>query len=204
MHIKTVEFFTSAVDLAGVPDDPLPQIAIAGRSNVGKSSLINSLLQRRALARTSARPGHTKMINFFLVNDLFYLVDLPGYGYAAVDMHTKASWGPLVHEYLDKAVHLRLVVLLLDIRRDLTEGDRQLVQWLAVNQLPMTLVLTKADKFKASRRALRVRQWRQELETLGVVSRPIIYSVPKRLGRETLLDALAAAVGPLPSVVEEV
>ncbi len=195
LHIKKVSFATSAVDLAGVPDDNLPQVAVAGRSNVGKSSLINSLLQRRGLARTSSRPGHTRMINFFLVNEAFYLVDLPGYGYAAVDRRTQASWGPLVHDYLDRETRLRLVVVLLDMRRSLTSGDRQLLDWLLANRRPLVPVLTKADKFRAARRARQLRQWRTELQAAGVETVPVVYSVTGKLGREELLLRLAAALG---------
>lgn len=194
MHIKTVRFTKSVVDVAGIPDDPFPHIAIAGRSNVGKSSLINALLQRKALARTSSSPGRTRMINFFLVNESFYLVDLPGYGYASVDYKTRLSWGPLVHDYLDSSTKLQQVIMLLDLRRNVTQGDGQLLQWLAVHQKPVTLVLTKADKFKASKRANQVRQWQRELAAVGIREAPIIFSVPKKLGRDHLLEVIARSV----------
>ncbi len=194
MQIKTVRFIKSVVDVAGVPDDLFPQIAIAGRSNVGKSSLINALLQRKSLARTSSSPGRTRMINFFLVNESFYLVDLPGYGYASVDYKTRLSWGPLVHDYLDSSTRLQRVIMLLDIRRNLTQGDGQLLQWLAVNHKPVTLVLTKADKFKASKRANQVRQWQRELVAVGIRETPIIFSVSKKLGRDHLLEVMARSV----------
>ena len=194
VQIKTVRFVKSVVDRTGIPDDPFPQIAIAGRSNVGKSSLINALLQRKSLARTSSSPGRTRMINFFLVNESFYLVDLPGYGYASVDYKTRLSWGPLVHDYLDSSTRLQRVIMLLDIRRNVTRGDAQLLQWLAVNRKPVTLVLTKADKFKASKRANQVRQWQRELEAVGIRETPIVFSVSKKLGRDHLLEVMARSV----------
>ena len=194
MKIKTVRFTKSVVDITGVPADPFPHIAIAGRSNVGKSSLINALLRRRSLARISSSPGRTRMINFFLVNESFYLVDLPGYGYASVDYKTRLSWGPLVHDYLDSSTRLQRVIMLLDIRRNVTAGDAQLLHWLSVNQKPVTLVLTKADKFKASKRALQVRQWQRELQAAGIGETPIIFSVPKKLGRDHLLEVMAKSV----------
>ncbi|MBW1645855.1 MAG: YihA family ribosome biogenesis GTP-binding protein [Deltaproteobacteria bacterium] len=196
LQLKNVRFVTSAVDLGGVPVDDRPQVAFAGRSNVGKSSLINSLLQRRGLARTSSKPGHTRMINFFLVNEAFYLVDLPGYGYATVDRRTRASWGPLVHAYLEQETRLRLVVVLLDMRRELTAGDRQLLAWLQMKGLPLVPVLTKADKFRAAQRARQRRQWEAALAAAGVVEKPVSYSVTRKMGREELLARLAAAVGP--------
>jgi len=195
VKIKTVRFTKSVVDATGVPDDHWPHIAIAGRSNVGKSSLINALLQRKSMARTSSSPGRTRMINFFLVNESFYLVDLPGYGYASVDYKTRLSWGPLVHDYLESSIRLERVIMLLDIRRNLTEADGQLLQWLAANQKPLTLVLTKADKFKASKRANQVRQWQRELESAGIRETPIVFSVPKKLGRDHLLKVMAKSVG---------
>ncbi len=122
MKIKTVEFIKSAAEFSQAPIDGLPHLAVAGRSNVGKSTLINYLLNRRSLARTSGKPGHTRLLNFFLVNKAFYLVDLPGYGYAAVDHKTKGEWGPMVHNYLEGHPDVKALFLLMDLRRELGQG----------------------------------------------------------------------------------
>jgi len=139
-------FITSAFREDQYPPADKPEIAIAGRSNVGKSSLINTLVKRRNLARTSGRPGRTQSINFFLVNGALYLVDLPGYGYARVPIKVKASWKEMVEAYLNTRPNLKAVVLILDIRRDLSAGDKDLLEWLAQRKVPIILALTKADK----------------------------------------------------------
>ncbi len=146
MKILSAEFVLSAKEPVHYPPAALPEIAFAGRSNVGKSSLINTLLNRKKLARTSNTPGRTQEINFFRVNDRLNFVDLPGYGYAKVPETIRKKWGPMVETYLRERQTLRLVVLILDIRREPSEEDRQLIDWLRFYRLRCLVVLTKLDK----------------------------------------------------------
>lgn len=146
MRILSAEFVLSATAPAHYPPPLLPEIAFVGRSNVGKSSLINALLNRKGLARTSNTPGRTQEINFFRINDRLTFVDLPGYGYAKVPERLRARWGPMIETYLRERGTLRLVVLILDIRRDPSGEDLQLMQWLSHYGIPFLIVLTKTDK----------------------------------------------------------
>lgn len=146
MKILSAEFIISAAIPDQLPSDARPQIAFAGRSNVGKSSLINALLHRKSLVKTSATPGKTQLINFFLINKQFYFVDLPGYGYAKAPRSVVARWAPMVEGYLRDAPRLRAVVLLLDIRREPDARDRRMAEWLTQYGIPALFVLTKADK----------------------------------------------------------
>jgi GTP-binding protein len=148
MKILSAEFVTSAAWPKQFPVDSRPQIAFAGRSNVGKSSLINAFLNRKSLVKTSATPGKTQLINFFLINDDFYCVDLPGYGYAKAPRSVVDAWAPMIEGYLRDAPQIRAVVVLLDIRREPDARDRRLVEWLAHYDVPAFYVLTKADKVK--------------------------------------------------------
>ena len=146
MKVLSAEFVLSAREPAHYPPAVLPEIAFAGRSNVGKSSLINTLVKRKGLARTSNTPGRTQEINFFTVNNRFAFIDLPGYGYAKVPEEIRKHWGPMIETYLRERQTLRLVVLILDIRRDPSEEDRQLIGWLQFYRLRFLIVLTKIDK----------------------------------------------------------
>lgn len=163
--IKSTEFVKSAAKPAHYPPATLPEIAFAGRSNVGKSSLINVLVNRRNLVRTSSTPGRTQLINFFAVNGQFMLVDLPGYGYAKVPLAVKREWGPMMETYLATRRTLRGVVLILDVRRTPAAEERQMLDWLRAYNIPPLLVVTKCDKVSRNERA---RQAALIARTLGV------------------------------------
>ena len=154
MIIKTAAFVKSAVKPSQYPSYTLPEIAFAGRSNVGKSSLINTLLGRKKLVKTSSTPGRTQTINFFLINDTFSFADLPGYGYAKVPMAVKKKWGPMVESYLKMRQSLQAVVVILDIRRLPNQADHDLFAWLTHYGMPQIVVLTKADKLKRGKQAI--------------------------------------------------
>ena len=146
--VKELEFLGGMASAGGWrPETTLPEVAFAGRSNVGKSSLLNVLLRRKSAARVSRTPGRTREINFFRVNDAFLLVDLPGYGYARVAKEKKAEWRPMIDGYLRTSPHLRGLVLLLDARRDPSDDDRAMLEFLAERETPVLVAITKMDKF---------------------------------------------------------
>ena len=153
MHVKTAVFIKSATKPAHYPEGDLPEIAFAGRSNVGKSSLINVLVNRKSLVRTSSTPGRTQLINFFDVNGEFTLVDLPGYGFARVPLAVKKEWGPMMETYLSKRANLRGVILILDIRRTPVAEDVQMLHWLRTYSVKPIIVVTKCDKVSKNERA---------------------------------------------------
>ncbi len=146
MKILSAEFVISAAAPQQFPVDRKPQIAFAGRSNVGKSSIINTLLHRKSLVKTSATPGKTQLINFFIINDAFYFVDLPGYGFARVPRAVTDAWAPMIEGYLKGSPNVRAVVILLDARREPDERDLRLIDWLQQYDIPSIYALTKADK----------------------------------------------------------
>lgn len=156
MIIRSTEFIKSATRPGNYPEHDLPEIAFAGRSNVGKSSLINTLVNRTALVRTSSTPGRTQLLNFFDINAEFSLVDLPGYGYAKVPLAVKKSWAPMVRGYLEKRENLKAVILLLDIRRVPRSEDLELLDWLEEYNIPTIPVLTKVDKISRSKRSAQI------------------------------------------------
>lgn len=152
MSRVSVEFWGSAVERTKCPKDGLSQVAFVGRSNVGKSSLINTLIGRKGLVRTSSVPGKTQLINFFKINNRFYFVDLPGYGYAHVPKAVKEKWGPMIEGYLLENENLRAVIVLLDIRHLPTKEDIRIQQWLEHHGIPSLFAVTKADKVTRGRR----------------------------------------------------
>jgi GTP-binding protein len=192
MKIISAEFIKSATDPSHYPEDTFPEIAFAGRSNVGKSSLINALLARKKLARTSNTPGRTQLINFFLVNDKLSFVDLPGYGYAKVPVAVKKSWGPMVEKYLKSRTNLHMVVVILDIRRDPTKDDLSLIRWLYDYNIRPIFVLTKSDKLSKSRVAMRRRAIGDILEVSNDVL--VIFSAKTREGRETIWNVIVDSI----------
>ncbi len=146
MKITSAEFVTSATKPSQYPTEGLPEIAFAGRSNVGKSSLINVLVNRKRLVKTSSTPGRTQLVNFFDINDYITFVDLPGYGYAKVPASVRKKWGPMIETYLSGRNTLKGVVVILDIRRTPREEEHNLIEWLEHYAIPSILVLTKTDK----------------------------------------------------------
>ena len=187
MEITTAEFITSMSRYAA-PEESLPQIAVAGRSNVGKSSLINKLCRRNKLARTSATPGKTRLINLFCLNGSFYLVDLPGYGFAKVDKQEKLRWGEMMQRYFETSDELCHVLHLVDIRHAPTEDDVTMNQFLRQMDIPFTVVATKADKIT---RGARQKQLAPICRALLVQPWQIIcWSSEDDTGREDLLALL--------------
>ncbi len=189
MQVNKVEFIKSIVKLEQCPRDIVPEVAVAGRSNVGKSSLINKLLGRKNLARTSRQPGRTQTINFFLVNDQFHLVDLPGYGFAKVPRQVKCQWGKMMEAYLSKRWQLCGVVLLVDIRHKPTSDDRQMLNLLVDNRLPVIVVATKVDKVSKGRRRHHLVVIKRELQ-LPPGQAIIAFSARTGEGRELLLSGM--------------
>ena len=188
MDIKQAEFITSMASYGNFAGRGLPQIAVAGKSNVGKSSLINKLCNRSKLARTSATPGKTRLINVFLLNRAFHLIDLPGYGFAKVDKQEKARWGRMMQDYFETAEELRHVFCLVDIRHEPTEDDRQMNTFLRQMGIPFTVIATKADKIS---RGARMKQLAPICRALLVQPWEIIcFSSEDGTGRDELLALL--------------
>ncbi len=163
MKIRSAEFILSASKAGQFPTPSLPEIAFAGRSNVGKSTLINSLLNRKKLVKTSATPGKTQLINFFRINDEFHFVDLPGYGFAKVPGSVRLKWKDLVEDYLRERETLRNVVLIIDCRHNPTVQDRQLMEWLQHYQRPALIVASKIDKLKRGQVQKHLKQIQNDL-----------------------------------------
>ena len=191
MEIKSAEFITSMGAYAD-PDPLLPQIAVAGKSNVGKSSLINKLCQRKALAKTSATPGKTRLINLFLLNNAFHLVDLPGYGFAKVDKQEKIRWGEMMENYFRNSEQLKLTLHLVDIRHEPTQDDLQMNAFLRGMNLPFLVVATKSDKIS---RGARMKHLALICRQLQVQPWQVVcFSSENGDGRDQLLEILEKAL----------
>ena len=188
MIIRSATFVCSAVSPEQYPPDDLPEVAFAGRSNVGKSSLINKILNRKKLVRTSKTPGRTQLLNFFEINDLWRFVDLPGYGYAKVPIEVQKRWRPMVEKYLATRVNLRGMVWLLDIRREVSKEDLTLWDWLRTKQLTVIVVITKADKLSKNKRN---KQAASIAKSLGMKARELIqFSAISGEGKDEIWEAL--------------
>jgi GTP-binding protein len=191
MKIIKAEFIKSASGASGFPGSPLPQVAFAGRSNVGKSSLINCLVERKGLAKTSSVPGKTRVINFFVVNDAIIFVDLPGYGYAKVSKEERERWRPLVESYFTTSTTIRAAVIIVDIRRGPEQEELNLASWLSVQSIPVLFVATKSDREKRSAVSNRLKDI---AAILGVPQDEIVlFSAKTRAGRDILWSRIREA-----------
>ena len=189
MVIKNVNLEIVCGVTSKVPDTAYAEVAFAGKSNVGKSSLINALMNRKSLARTSAQPGKTQTINFYNINDAFYLVDLPGYGYAKANEAVKAQWGKMIERYLRSSKKLRAVFLLIDIRHEPSANDKQMYQWILYQGYHPIIIATKMDKLNRSQISKAVKTVKQGLEAEkdAVV---IPFSAQTKQGREEIYDLI--------------
>ena len=187
MVIKNVELETVCGVTSMLPDNKLPEVAFAGKSNVGKSSLINALMMRKSLARTSAQPGKTQTINFYNINKEIYLVDLPGYGYAKASEKEREAWGQMIERYLNTSEKLRAVFLLVDIRHAPSANDKQMFEWMAYVGYDPIVIATKLDKIKRSQIDKQIKIIRQGL---GADKETIIvpFSAETKQGRDIIWD----------------
>lgn len=193
MIIHSAKFICSAVTPDQYPPDDLPEVAFAGRSNVGKSSLINKILNRKKLVRTSKTPGRTQLLNFFEINEVWRFVDLPGYGYAKVPVEVQKRWRPMVESYLMTRANMRGMVWLLDIRREVSKEDLTLWDWLQAKQVKVIIVITKADKLSKNKRN---KQAASIAKSLGRKAQELIqFSATSGEGREEIWQALRQLLG---------
>lgn len=187
MIIRSLELETVCGITSTLPENELPEIAFAGKSNVGKSSLINGLVNRKALARTSATPGKTQTINFYNINKELYLVDLPGYGYAKVSEQEKQKWGKMIERYLHQSKRLKAVFLLIDIRHEPSANDKMMYDWILSQGYHPIIIATKLDKLKRSQVAKHVKMIKQALN-LESGTRVIPFSSVTKQGRDEIWD----------------
>lgn len=195
MIIKKAELETVCGITSTLPDNQLPEFAFAGKSNVGKSSLINGLMNRKSLARTSSQPGKTQTINFYNINDSFYYVDLPGYGYAKASVEVKAKWGKMIERYLQKSSMLRYVFLLIDIRHEPSDNDRMMYDWIVSNGYHPVIIATKLDKIKRSQVQKHIKMLKTGLG-MGTDGILIPFSAETKQGREEIWDLIEKGVCP--------
>lgn len=189
MVIKQVSLDIVCGITSTLPDTGQPEVAFAGKSNVGKSSLINGLMNRKSLARTSGQPGKTQTINFYHINEAMYLVDLPGYGYAKVSEEIKAKWGKMIERYLHTSTMLKAVFLLIDIRHDPSANDKIMYDWIVENGFQPIIIATKLDKIKRSQIQKQVKQIKTGLDV--VEGTPIIpFSATTKQGRDEIWELI--------------
>lgn len=189
MIIKNVSLETVCGITSKLPDNPYMEFAFAGKSNVGKSSLINGLMNRKALARTSAQPGKTQTINFYNINDAMYFVDLPGYGYAKANEEVKAQWGKMIENYLHKSKQLKAVFLLIDIRHEPSGNDRLMYDWILKQGFAPVIIATKLDKINRSQIQKQIKMIREGLKVKqGTIVIP--YSAQTKQGREEIYELI--------------
>ena len=189
MKIKNVSLETVCGVTSSLPDSKYPEFAFAGKSNVGKSSLINALMNRKSLARTSAQPGKTQTINYYNINDELYFVDLPGYGYAKVSKETKEKWGRMVEKYLRTSGQLKAVFLLIDIRHDPSANDKDMYDWIRANGYEPMIIATKLDKINRSQIQKNVKMIRDKLKAEKEV-KIIPFSAISKQGREEIYETI--------------
>ena len=202
MVIKNVSLETVCGITSKLPDSKYPEVAFAGKSNVGKSSLINALMNRKSLARTSAQPGKTQTINYYNINNELYFVDLPGYGYAKANENVKAQWGKMIEDYLHKSKQLKLVFLLIDIRHVPGENDRIMYDWVVRNGYHPIIIATKLDKINRSQIQKQVKIIRTTLNVEpGTVIVP--FSAQTKQGREEIYEILDQVIADANPVTEE-
>lgn len=189
MKITSADFVCSNTEVAKCPSQPLPEYAFIGRSNVGKSSLLNMLTGRKGLAKTSGRPGKTQLINHFIINENWFLVDLPGYGYARTSKTQKARFQKLIDKYFTERKQLLAAFLLIDIRHDPLPIDLEFMEWLNEKGIPFSIVFTKADKLKPGAREHAVENYQEKMRARGWVEMPphFVTSSSKHLGKEAIL-----------------
>lgn len=193
MNIRSAEFVVGAVDRGDLPTDGLPEVALAGRSNVGKSSLINRLVQRRSLARTSSTPGKTQQLNYYRVDNALYLVDLPGYGFVKGGMELRLTLGRLVQGYLERRAELKAIIQLIDARHGPTELDLAMIEWMKEHPKPFLLVFTKLDKLSRQQWLRRLDQLTNAGTLVGLAYLP--FSAITGEGREEALEWIYQETG---------
>ena len=191
MIVSSAEFVKSSQELNQCPQPDMPEFAFIGRSNVGKSSLINMLVDKKDLAKTSSQPGKTQLINHFLINEKWYLVDLPGYGYAKTSMENRKKWRKMIEDYLLKRVNLLTVFVLVDSRLEPQKIDLEFINFLGENQVPITLIFTKTDKQSAKKTEESLERFKESLsEYWEELPEIILTSSEKRVGRDEVLETI--------------
>ncbi|MCZ0702423.1 GTP-binding protein [Natronobacillus azotifigens] len=191
MKVTKAEIVISAVAPKQYPSEGLPEFALAGRSNVGKSSFINKMINRKALARTSSKPGKTQTLNFYLINDFFHFVDVPGYGYAKVSKTERAAWGKMLETYFSERENLKAALLIVDIRHQPTADDQTMYDFFKHYQIPVIVVATKLDKIKKGQVAKQIKQVRETLD-LDSSDQIIPFSSETAQGKEEAWKAILA------------